>query len=139
MAESQTVTTLRAKRDAIASAISNYERQLDQAKADFTHITAALSIFEASDNPDSQRAYVALYRHFAYGEFATLCREALKAGPQTTTELTKRVMATKGLDPANKVLAQSVGFSVLRSLRGLAKRRAVTCTRKRGRCTWASN
>jgi hypothetical protein len=137
MAESQTVVTLRAKRDAIAAAISNYERQLEIARSDFTHVSAALAIFEASDNPGSQRAYVALYRHFTYGEIATRCREALEAGPMSTTDLTKRIMADKGLDPADRVLVQSVGFSVLRSLRGLARRGTVTQTRKRGRCIWA--
>jgi uncharacterized protein (UPF0212 family) len=78
MAESQTVVTLRAKRDAIAAAILNYERQLEQAKTDFVHVTAALSIFEAEDQPGSERAYVSLYRYFKYGEVAALCREALK-------------------------------------------------------------
>lgn len=55
MAESQTVTTLRAKRDAIKAAIANYERQLETAKSDFTHVTAALAIFEASDNAQRLR------------------------------------------------------------------------------------
>lgn len=138
MAESQTISTLRAKRDAIASAIANYERQLEQAKADFTHITAALEIFEAQDDPASQRSYVALYRYFKYGEIAGLCREYLEDGPQTTTELTRRVMAAKGLDPDERVLAKSVGFSVLRSLRGLAKRQTVKCTRRGNRCLWGN-
>ncbi|MBV9551129.1 MAG: hypothetical protein JO256_15785 [Alphaproteobacteria bacterium] len=137
MAESQTVVILRAKRDAIAATIQNYERQLELAKHDFTHITAALAIFEAQDNPDSQRAYVALFNHFKYGEIADLCRALLKGGPRSTTELTKLVMAEKGMDPTDRVLVGSVNFSVLRSLRGLARRKTVTQTRKRGRCIWA--
>jgi hypothetical protein len=47
MAEIRTVTTLRRKRDEIRRAISNYERKLDQAKADLAHIAAAIHIFEA--------------------------------------------------------------------------------------------
>jgi len=137
MAESQTVVILRAKRDAIKAAIDNYERQLDLARHDFTHVTAALTIFEAEDRPGSQRAYVALYRHFKYGEIANLCRAALVDGTQSTTDLTKRIMADKGMDPADRVLVASVNFSVLRSLRGLARRRVVTQMRKRGRCIWA--
>jgi hypothetical protein len=70
MAESQTVTILRNKRDAIGAAIINYERHLEQAKADFAHITAALAIFDAGDKPGSQRPYVSLYRTFRYGEIA---------------------------------------------------------------------
>jgi hypothetical protein len=137
MAESQTVTTLRAKRDAIKAAIDNYERQLEVARHDFTHVSAALAIFEAQDEPGSQRAYVALHKFFRYGEVATMCRAMLADGPQSTPELTKRVMAEKGMDPADRVLVQTVNFTVLRSLRGLARRKTVTQTRKRGRCIWA--
>jgi hypothetical protein len=137
MAESQTVTTLRAKRDAIASAILNYERQLEQARADFTHVTAALSIFEAEDEPGTQRAYVTLYRYFKYGEIAGMCREVLQSGPLTTTELAKHVMAAKGLDSADKVLARSITFSVLRSLRGLGRRKIVQQARRKNRCVWS--
>ncbi len=137
MAESQTVTTLRNKRDAIAAAIASYERQLDQARHDFTHVTAALAIFEAQDEPGSQRAYVALHRFFKYGEVAAMCRAMLADGPMTTPELTKRVMADKGMDPADRVLVQTVNFTVLRSMRGMAKRKTVTQARKRGRCIWA--
>ncbi len=136
MAESQTVTILRAKRDAIAAAINNYERQLERAKADFTHVTAALAIFEAAEEPGSNRAYVSLYRYFKYGEVATMCREALENGPLTTTELSQLLMASKGLDATDRVLSQSVGFTVLRSMRGLARRKTVTCTRPKGRCLW---
>src|SRR5665213_2890164 len=137
MAESQTVSTLRAKRDAIAAAILNYERQLERARSDFTHVTAALTIFEASEEPGSNRVYVSLYRYFRYGEIATMCRALLASGPQTTTELAKLVMAEKGLDDTDKVLARSVSFTVLRSLRGMARRKAVGCERRKGRCLWS--
>lgn len=137
MAESQTVVTLRAKRDAIASAILNYERQLEQARADFAHITAALSIFEANDDPGSQRAYVSLFHYFKYGEVASLCRTALGNGARSTTDLAKHIMALKGLDTADKMIGRSVAFSVLRSLRGMARRGTVRCTRHRNRCVWA--
>jgi hypothetical protein len=137
VAESQTVVTLRAKRDAIKAAIDNYERQLEVARSDFTHVSAALAIFEASDNPDSQRAYVSLYRYFKYGEVAAMCRDMLAAGPLTTPELTKRVMAAKGMDPADRVLVGTVNFTVLRSLRGLARRNAINCNRQRNRCSWS--
>ena len=136
MAESQTVVTLRAKRDAIAAAILNYERQLDRARADFTHITAALAIFEAQETPGTNRAYVSLYRYFKYGEVATLCRALLESGPLTTTELSKLIMADKNLDDTDRVLVQSVSFTVLRSLRGLARRKTVSVTRRSGRCVW---
>lgn len=137
MAENQTVTILRAKRDAIAATILHYERQIEQAKADFTHVTAALAIFDAGDEPGSQRPYVSLYRSFRYGEIASLCKEALVNGPMMTPDLAKHVMAHKGLDTEDRVLARSVGFSVLQSLRGMARRRMVEkLPKSRGRCIW---
>ena len=118
MAESQTVVILRNKRDDIALAITTYERELERARADFAHITAALAIFDAGDQPGSQRPYTHLVRGFRYGELAALCRAALEHGPLSTPEIAKHVMAEKGMDAANRVLARSVGFSVLQSMRG---------------------
>jgi hypothetical protein len=137
MAESQTVVTLRAKREAIGAAIINYERQLEQAKADFAHITAALAIFDAGDKPGSQRPYTSLYRAFRYGEIAAMCRDRLAEGPLSTPDLARHVMAAKGMDAADRVLARSVGFSVLQSLRGMARRCIVDkLPKSRGRCIW---
>jgi hypothetical protein len=138
MAESQTVVILRAKREEIATAIENYERELERARADFAHITAALAIFDAGDRPGSQRPYTHLVRGFRYGEIAAWCRDKLRDGPLSTPELARYVMAQKGMDPTNRVLARSMGFSVLQSLRGMARRRIVQqLPKSRGRCVWA--
>lgn len=137
MAESQTVVILRAKREEIAAAIENYERELERARADFAHITAALAVFEAGDKPGSQRPYTHLYRAFRYGELASWCRQKLAEGPLDTPALTRHVMEQKGMDPTNRVLARSMGFSVLQSLRGMARRRVVQkLPKSRGRCVW---
>ena len=48
MAEIRTVTTLCSKRAEIIAAIANYEKRLAQARADLAHITAAITICEAS-------------------------------------------------------------------------------------------
>jgi hypothetical protein len=137
MAESQTVVILRAKREEIAASIINYERQLEQAKADFAHITAALAIFDAGDRPGSQRPYTHLCRAFRYGEIAALCRAKLTEGPISTPELARYVMAQKGLDAADRVLARSISFSVLQSMRGMSRRYMVEkLPKSRGRCVW---
>ena len=138
MAESQTVVVLRNKRNAIAAAIESYERELERAKADFAHVTATLAIFDAGDRPGSQRPYTHICRGFKYGELAAMCRAALADGPLSTPDLAKRVMAEKGMDATNRVLARSVGFSVLQSMRGMARRQMVEkLPRSRGRCVWA--
>jgi hypothetical protein len=68
MAEIRTVTTLRRKRDEVRKAVRKYERCLDQARADLTHLIAAIAIFEAKGGDDSLPAYADLHRLFRYGE-----------------------------------------------------------------------
>jgi hypothetical protein len=53
MAEIRTVTTLRRKRDEVRKAVRKYERCLDQARADLTHLIAAIAIFEAKSGDES--------------------------------------------------------------------------------------
>jgi hypothetical protein len=52
MAEIRPVTTLRRKRDEARKAVHKYERCLDQARADLTHLIAAIAIFEAKGSAD---------------------------------------------------------------------------------------
>lgn len=68
MAEIRTVTTLRFKRDDIERSIANYEKRLAQARADLSHINAAISIFEASGDPRGFPAYVDVQRLWKRGE-----------------------------------------------------------------------
>ncbi len=54
---------------------------------------------------------------FKRGEMATICRDALKHGPRNTRELALAVMAAKGLDTGDKVLAKSVSYRLIHVLR----------------------
>ena len=96
MAEIRTVTTLRSKRAEIIAAIANYEKRLAQALADLAHITAAITIFEASGDIEEIPPYVDIHRCFKRGEAINLCKEALASGPLNTRQLALRVMAAKG-------------------------------------------
>jgi hypothetical protein len=137
MADSLTVTLLKSKRNQIGDVIQNYERELEKARADYAHITAALAIFDAGDKPGSQRPYSHVFRGFRYGEIASWCRDKLAEGPLSTPELTHHVMLKKGMDTENRVLVRSMGFSVLQSLRGMARRQMVQkLPKSRGRCVW---
>jgi hypothetical protein len=98
MAEIRTVTTLRSKRAEIIAAIANYEKRLAQARADLAHITAAITIFEASGDIEEIPPYVDIHRCFKRGEAINLCKEALASGPFNTRQLALKVMAAKGLD-----------------------------------------
>ena len=116
MADSRTAETLRNKRAEIARSIDNYEARLAQAKADLAHMDAAIAIF-ASDDGKTVRPYVDIHRLFKRGEMATISREALKDGPRNTRELAQAIMAAKGLDTGDKVLAKGVAYRLIHVLR----------------------
>ena len=46
-----------------------------------------------------------------------LCKEALASGPKTTKELAIIVMAAKGLDTGDKVLARAMATRMIHALR----------------------
>jgi hypothetical protein len=117
MAEIRTVTTLRSKRAEILASISLYEKRLAQARADLAHVTACITIFEASGDGDDVSSYIDTHRMFARGEMVRLCKEALASGPKTTKELALHVMAAKGLDTGDKVLAHAMAQRMIHALR----------------------
>lgn len=81
--------------------------RLEQARANLAHIDAAIAI-SASDDGKPVRPYVDIHRLFKRGELATISRTALQSGPGHTRELAQAVMAAKGLDAGDKILAKAV-------------------------------
>lgn len=139
MAEIRTVTTLTSKRDEILAAIANYEKRLDQARADLSHLNATIAMFEASGEPSGAAPYVDTHRLFKRGEPIALCKEALASGPKTTKELALHVMAAKGLDTGDRVLAHAMASRLIHGLRMQAKRGKLTIAGKeRGAIIWAT-
>ena len=139
MAEIRTVTTLTSKRLEIEAAIASYEKRLDQARADLSHVNACIAIFEASGEPSDTAPYIDTHRMFARGEPMVLCREALASGPKTTKELALHVMAAKGLDTGDKVLAHVMAARLIHMLRMQTKRGKLAIVGKdRGAIVWAS-
>lgn len=138
MAEIRTVTTLRSKRAEIIAAIANYEKKLAQARADLAHITAAIAIFEASGEIEEIPPYVDIHRCFRRGEAIALCKEALAAhGPLNTRQLALKVMAAKGLDTGDKVLAKAIAGRLIHALRQQWRRGLINGTEKqRGARVW---
>jgi hypothetical protein len=115
--EIRTVTTLRSKREEILSSIKLYEKRLAQARADLAHVSACIMIFEATGGQEDLSSYVDTHRLFARGEIITLCKQALASGPKTTKELALHVMAAKGLDTGDKVLAHAMAIRMIHALR----------------------
>lgn len=131
MAEIRTVTTLRSKRDEIASAIQNYEKRLAQARADLAHVNACITLFVADGDTVNLAPYVDLHRLLKRGEGIALCKEALALGPKTTRELALYIMERKGLDAGDKVLAKSICGTIIHSLRMQHKRGQIQDSGKR--------
>jgi hypothetical protein len=117
MADSRTAETLRNKRDEIARSIDDYEARLAQAKADLAHMDAVIAIFATDDGQKPVRPYVDIHRLFKRGELAAIRREALKDSPRNTRELAQAVMAAKGLDTGDRVLAKAVSYRLIHVLR----------------------
>ncbi len=80
-------------------------------------MTACIAIFEASGDKEDASSYVDTHRMFARGEMVALCKEALASGPKTTKELALHVMAAKGLDTGDKVLAHAMAQRMIHALR----------------------
>lgn len=139
MAIPQSVFALRRKRNEIRDAIAAYEAKLREARADLAHVLAALRLFEASGEPADFPAYIDLNRVFRRGETTDFCLATLQAeGPLDTRQLTERLMKAKGLDAADKVLAQAIALRIVQTLRVRAKRRKGIdgSLRRRGVCVW---
>ena len=137
MAEIRTATTLKSKQAEIEATIAAYEKRLDQARADLSHVNACIAIFEASGEPSDTAPYVDTHRMFARNEPMMLCREALANGPKTTKELALHVMAAKGLDTGDKVLAHTMAARLIHMLRMQAKRgKLAIAGKERGTLIW---
>jgi hypothetical protein len=117
MAEIRTVTTLRSKKAEILASIAQYEKHIAQARADLSHVNACIALFEATGEPGAISPYVDTHRLFARGELMRLCKDALASGPKTTKELALHVMAAKGLDTGDKVLARAMAMRLIHALR----------------------
>ena len=139
MGEPIVILALRRKRDRIESAIAGYERKIKEAQADLAHVGASLRLFELSGDPAEFPAYIDLNRILRRGEITSICMAALQAeGPLDTRQLTSRVMAAKGLNADDRVLAQAISLRIVQSLRLKARRGGALdgSERRKGACVW---
>ncbi len=131
MAEIQILTTLQRKRDDIERIIAEYEKKIEAAKRDLSHVNATLAMFEAPEGRTQFPAYMDTLRLFKRGEIVTICKAALKDGPLDTRELALAVIQAKGLDAGDAVLRRSIAFRIVQAMRLQAKRRAMIAAPKR--------
>ena len=134
MAESSTVTTLRAKRDQIEGLIAHFEDRLKEARTDLAHVNATLRLFEMDgEAQENARAYMNLNRVFPRGELRKLCVEALEAtqAPMSTREIAAYVIKAKGWDEDDRALRTSVTFRIVNTLRVPRRRERIERVEKR--------
>ncbi|MCB1486937.1 MAG: hypothetical protein KDJ88_05700 [Bauldia sp.] len=129
---------MKIKRDEITAAIAHYEKALEQARADLSHINAAITIFDASAERMGVAPYMDIHRIFARGETIRLCKEALASGPMNTRQLAVYIIEAKGLDKTDRVLAKAVAARIIHAIRQQERRGLIVrTTMVRGVCVWA--
>ncbi|HEY2419269.1 MAG TPA: hypothetical protein VGH84_15195 [Steroidobacteraceae bacterium] len=138
MADPQIVGTLQRKRDDIERVIAEYEKKIEAAKRDLSHVNATLAMFVGPEGRTQFPVYMETLRLFRRGEIVTICKAALaKEGPLDTRELAVRVVKAKGLDAKDTVLRRSVAFRIVQAMRLQATRRILTqLPRRKGVSMW---
>lgn len=105
VADPQVISTLVRKQREIERAILTYEKKLDQARRDLSHVNATLRLFKVNGTASEFPVYMDLHRLFRRGEVVTLCKSFIaEEGPLDTRELALRVVRAKGLDEDDKPL-----------------------------------
>jgi hypothetical protein len=135
------VSRLTAKRAELVRLATELERELDQCRADLTHIDGVLRVLRADRDPTTlppRRRYERV-RYFARNELSRLCMDTLRlaAGePLTSEEIAKRIMTIKRLEARDARLRATVRVqagSVLKRLH----RRGIAAPSGKGRgATW---
>jgi hypothetical protein len=101
------------KRRELAGIIDELQRQLDQHRADLTHIDGALRVLATDLNPETirpKRVY-RRNRYFARNELSRLCLGVLRTAAGellSTDDIAGRVIAAKGFDIGDAILRAAI-------------------------------
>jgi hypothetical protein len=124
------VAGLVAKRRELAGIIDELQRQLDQHRADLTHIDGTLRVFATDLDPDTirpKRAY-RRNRYFARNELSRLCLGVLRTAAGellNTDDIASRVIAAKGFDVGDAILRAAIREQVGSTVKRLHRNGAV--------------
>jgi hypothetical protein len=133
MADPHVISALREKRAKVAGCIARLERQLDQHRADLSHIDGVLRLFEPDRDPEAikpKRTYRRT-RYFARNELSRLILGALREANGkliATDEIASQVLTAKGFDAADAIMRGAVRKQALTMLRAYRKRGTVEQT-----------
>jgi hypothetical protein len=135
------VSRLIAKRAEMAVMIAHLEQELDQCRADLTHIDDALRVLHADLDPTTippRRSYERT-RYFARNELSRLCMETPRLAadePLTAEEITIRIMAAKGLDARDARLRAAIRVQAGSVLKRLHRQKIAAPSGKGVGATW---
>ena len=139
MSEPTVIVTLRAKAENLAGYIAKLEGDLEQARADLSHVTATLHLFEAPDAGEQFPMHYNLDRLFRRREIGVLCHEALSNGPRDTRQLAAWIIERKGFPAPDRHLRSAVAYRIVQALRMQEKRGGIRRIGKNGNAIlWAS-
>jgi hypothetical protein len=109
----QVVSGLIEKRSELAGIIDQLQRQLDQYRADLTHIDGALRVLATNLDPETirpKRVY-RRNRYFARNELSRLCLVVFRTAAGellSTDEIAGQVIASKGFDARDAILRTAI-------------------------------
>jgi hypothetical protein len=136
------ISRLIAKRSEIARMIAELEEELNQCRADLTHIDGALRLLSADLDPETipprQRRYKRTH-YFSHNELSRLCMDMLResAGePLTAEEITLRIMTAKGLDARDARLRATARVQIGAVLKRLSRKQIAIPSGKGIGATW---
>jgi hypothetical protein len=137
----QAISKLIAKRAEIAGMIAELEEELNQCRADLTHIDGALRLLNADLDPATipprERRYKRTH-YFARNELSRLCMDTLRlaGGPLTAEEITLRIMTAKGLDARDARLRATARVQIGAVLKRLRRKQIAAPSGKGVGATW---
>jgi hypothetical protein len=137
MATENILKTLTNKREDIERTISTYQKRIEEARRDLSHVNATIRLFEMGRTEEGAR-YVDTLRLFKRGEIWLLCKIALeKEGPLDSRELAVRLIRHRSLDENDIVLRKSLTLRVVQALRLQYKRSKIKMAGKnQNRIVW---
>ena len=135
------LSRLIAMRAELAGIVAELERELDQRRADLTHVDGTLRLMRANLDPTaipSKRSY-RRSQYFTRNELWRLSLNTLRlaAGePLTSEEITLRIMKAKKLDARDESLFSAVRVQVGSVLKRLHRRETAAPSGKGRGTTW---
>jgi hypothetical protein len=124
------VSGLIERRRELAGIIDELQRQLDQHRADLTHIDGVLRVLASDLDPESIRPK-RIYRrnrYFARNELSRLCLSVLRTAADvllSTDDIAGRVIAAKGFDSADAILRAAIRDQVGSTVKRLHRNGAI--------------